>query len=294
MTAANFADRLTERILTTNSRICVGCDPSPEHFPPELAEMDNPVAAIARFGEELIGAVEREAAVIKFQAAFYERHGAPGVGALARHAAMARDARLITILDCKRGDIGNTMRAYCDAYVAPGAPVEVDAVTLTPYLGADGLAPFNVCAAEHGKGYFVVVKSSNPSTSDVQDVRMEDGRPLYHRVAEMTAAVGCHLVGAEGYSAAGAVVGATYPEAVAELREVMPRQFFLLPGVGAQGGDPKMLGAAFDERGLGGLVASSRGIAAAWREREGMNWRDAAREAVRELNAAVNSILSTP
>jgi len=291
MTApANFADRLCERILAANSRVCVGCDPDPTHFPAVFRGTDA-VAATARFGKELVAAVAGEAAALKFQSAFYERLGPPGMRVLGKHLAYARKAGLITILDCKRSDVGHTMRAYCEAYLAPGAPLEADAVTLTPYLGSDGLAAFNVCAGEHGKGYFVVVRSSNPSTADVQDVRMEDGRPVCFRVAEMTAAVGRHLLGARGYSAAGAVVGATYPELVADMRALMPEQFFLMPGVGAQGGDASLLGAAFDEQGLGALVAASRSVAYAWKERKGMDWREAATAAARELKEAVNATL---
>ena len=289
--APNFADRLVERIVRIKSRICVGCDPDPALFPPELAQKEDAVAATAAFGLELMAAVREVAAAVKFQAAFYERLGPAGVEVLARHLAAAREAGLIAILDCKRGDVGHTMQAYCEAYLTPGAPLEADAVTLAPYLGADGLAPFTVCAGEHGKGYFVVVKSSNPSTTDVQDVRMEDGRPVYHRVAEMTAAEGRRLVGESGYSAAGAVVGATYPDVVARLRELMPQQFFLMPGVGAQGADVGLLGPAFDTRGLGALVSSSRGVAYAWRAREGRRWQEAAREAARDLRRAVNQAL---
>jgi orotidine-5'-phosphate decarboxylase len=286
----NFADRLCERVLATGSRICVGCDPDPEQFPPAFRGTDA-VAATARFGRELVTAVAGEAAVLKFQAAFYERMGPPGMRVLEKHLAYARRAGLITILDCKRSDVGHTMQAYCEAYLAPGAPLEADAVTLTPYLGSDGLAAFNVCAGEYGKGYFVVVKSSNPSTADVQDVRMEDGRPLCYRVAEMTAAVGRHLLGSRGYSAAGAVVGATHPELIADMRALMPEQFFLMPGVGAQGGDASLLGAAFDAQGLGALVSASRSVAYAWKDRKGMDWREAAAVAARELKDAVNATL---
>jgi orotidine-5'-phosphate decarboxylase len=289
--ASHFADRLVDRILRIKSRVCVGCDPDPELFPPELKAGDDAVAATAAFGVELLAAVRDVAAAVKFQAAFYERFGVPGIEVLAGHLAAARRAGLITILDCKRGDVGHTMRAYCEAYATPGAPLEADAVTLSPYIGADGLAPFSACAAEHGKGYFVVVKSSNPSAADVQDVKMEDGRPVYYRVAEMTAAMGLHLVGESGYSSAGAVVGATYPDVVARLRELMPQQFFLMPGVGAQGGEVALLGPAFDRRGLGALVSSSRGVAYAWREREGVSWQEAAREAARDLRRAVNEAL---
>jgi orotidine-5'-phosphate decarboxylase len=295
--AANFADRLCERVFATNSRLCVGCDPEVALLPAFAGRgrpHKTPVAAIKRFGFELLPAVAPHAAAVKFQSAFYERFGAAGVRVLEHHLAAARAAGLITILDCKRGDVGHTMRAYCDAYLAPGAPLEADAVTLSPYLGSGGLAAFNVCAGEYGKGYFVVVKSSNPSTADVQDVRMEDGRPLCHRVAEMTAGLGRRLLGTRGYSAAGAVVGATHPESLAALRALMPEQFFLLPGVGAQGGEVARLGPAFDAQGLGGLVAASRSVAFAWRERPDVDWREAAAAAARELNAAVNAILSKP
>jgi orotidine-5'-phosphate decarboxylase len=286
----NFADKLAERVLATNSRVCVGCDPDPEHFPPVFRGTDA-VAATARFGKELVTAVAGEAAALKFQSAFYEKMGPHGLRVLQKHLAYARRAGLIVILDCKRSDVGHTMRAYCEAYLAPGAPLEADAVTLTPYLGSDGLAAFNVCAGEYGKGYFVVVRSSNPSTADVQDVRMEDGRPVCYRVAEMTAAIGRHLLGSRGYSAAGAVVGATYPELVADMRALMPEQFFLMPGVGAQGGDASLLGAAFDAEGLGALVSASRSVAYAWKGRKGMDWREAAAAAARELKEIVNATL---
>jgi orotidine-5'-phosphate decarboxylase len=284
----HFADRLAEAVLAKNSRICVGCDPDPAYLPPALAAGRDAVAAVERFGLDLLDAVAKFTPAVKFQSAFYERFGAAGVAVLERHLAAARGRGLIAIADVKRGDVGHTCRAYADAYLAAGAPLEADAVTVTPYLGADTLAPFADAAAKYGKGFFVVVRSSNPSAADCQEVVTADGRPLYERVARMTVAAGADNVGECGYAAAGAVVGATSPAAVAALRKLMPRQIFLIPGVGAQGGEPALLGPAFDERGLGGLVAASRSVAFAWRERGDGDWAAAAADAARELRDAVN------
>ncbi len=287
--ARHFADRLGARILATDSRLCVGCDPAPALFPAELKELDD-AAATAKFGAALIGAVAAAAAAVKFQSAFYERLGAAGVSTLVEHLALARNAGLVTILDVKRGDVGHTSRAYADAYLAAGAPLAADAVTVSPYLGRDTLDAFAEVAAENGTGLFVLVKTSNPSAGDIQDITTPAGDKVYERVAALVAEVGAAFVGEAGYSAVGAVVGATYPDEIGRLRELMPAQFFLLPGVGAQGADVARLGPAFDERGLGALVAASRSVAGAWRERGG-GWPEAAAAAARELRDGVNAVI---
>jgi len=288
----NFADRLSDRILTIESRICVGCDPETRLFPPALREKPNVLAAIETFGFGLMDAVAPFAAVLKFQSAFYEKFGSAGFCALEKQVARARDIGFLVILDCKRGDVGHTTQAYADAFLKPGAPLEADAVTVAPYLGSDTLAPFAATAAAHGKGFFVLVKTSNPGAGDLQDLKLEGGGFVYERTAALVAAAGAELVGVCGFSSAGAVVGATYPELVANLRALMPKQYFLLPGVGAQGGDAALLGAAFDKRGLGGLVAASRSVAFAWRDNPDLTWEVAAAMAARKLRDDVNASLA--
>lgn len=288
----NFADRLSERILASESRVCVGCDPATKLFPPALKEMPNVLAAIEAFGYGLMDAVAPFAAALKFQSAFYERFGSAGICALEKQLARARDMGLIVILDVKRGDIGSTTQAYADAFLKPGVPQEADAITVAPYLGGDTLAPFTAMAAAHGKGFFALVKTSNPGAGDLQDLKVEGGGFVYERTAALVAAAGAELIGASGYSAAGAVVGATYPELLTKLRALMPRQYFLLPGVGAQGGDANLLGPAFDKHGLGGLVAASRSVAFAWSDYPDLTWELAAATAARKLRDDVNAMLA--
>jgi orotidine-5'-phosphate decarboxylase len=286
----NCADRLSERILTVKSRVCVGCDPEPDLLPPAVKAGGTVLAAVERFGFRLMEATAPYAAAFKFQIAFYERLGSAGVCILEKHLAAARGGGIPVILDAKRGDVGHTTRAYAEAYLAAGAPLEADAVTVAPYLGRDTLDAFIEVAATYGKGFFVLVKTSNPRAGDLQDLALADGGTLYERTAALVAAVGEKLRGTRGWSSAGAVVGATYPEAISRLRELMPHQYFLLPGVGAQGGDAALLGPAFDRDGLGALVAASRGVAFAWRERPELKWEEAAAAAATALRERVNAV----
>lgn len=294
MSGVHFADRLCDRVLGANTRVCVGCDPEAALLPPALTAGGAVIAATERFGLELLPAVAPHAAAVKFQSAFYERLGSAGFCILEKHLAAARELGLPAILDAKRGDVGHTSHAYAEAYLAAGAPLEADAITVAPYLGRDTLEVFAEVAAANGKGLFVLVKTSNPSAADVQDVALAAGGMLFERVARLVAEVGAAAVGTMGYAAVGAVVGATYPELIAGLRHLMPRQFFLLPGVGAQGGDAGLLGPAFDERGLGALVAASRSVAFAWRNKPDADWREAAAGAARALRDDVNAAVGTP
>jgi len=231
---------------------------------------------------------------VKPQLAFYELLGVPGMAAYADTVAYAREKGLFVIADGKRSDIGSTMQAYAAAHLGLTdlggelqAAFDADALTVNAYLGSDGIKPLvDVCKARD-KGIFVLVKTSNPSSGELQD-KTADGAPVYELMGRMCETWGGDTVGAHGYSAVGAVVGATYPQQLTELRAKLPHTFFLVPGYGAQGGGAADVAGAFDQNGLGAVVNSSRGIMCAYKA-EGCDERDfagaARREAVRMRDA---------
>ena len=228
---------------------------------------------------------------VKLQLACFERLGAPGWSALERVVAVGREHGLLVIADGKRGDIALTSRAYAQALVGetpgPFGPVPglgVDAFTANPLLGRDSLEPLVAAARTAGAGCFCLVRTSNAGAADVQDLVVE-GRPLHERLAEMVDELGADTVGAHGLSSVGAVCGATRPEHLGRLRELMPHAVFLLPGVGAQGGTVEGLGPAFRPHPAAGLVASSRSIVDAHLGRGGDPAAAAAR-AAEDLRAA--------
>jgi orotidine-5'-phosphate decarboxylase len=225
-------------------------------------------AGIAAHCRTLIERAGPACVAVKPQLACFERIGAPGWAALAKVCDAARDAGLLVVADGKRGDVPVTAAAYAQGLVGetptPWGPVTglgADAFTANPLLGADSLEPLVEAAAAAGAGVFALVRTSNPGAADVEDLPAPD-RPLHERLAEMVEGLAPRLAGASGLSGMGAVVGATEPEHIARLRELMPRSVFLIPGVGAQGGKPEHLGAAFAPGPASGLVAASRGIAA--------------------------------
>ena len=270
---AAFSDRLADAVERKRSQLVVGLDPVAERLPVELRG-DGPAAGFARFCSGIIDAVAPFAAAVKPQSAFFEALGADGVRALEEVAAYARAAGLLVIADAKRGDIGSTARAYAAAFVEPrgSAPPLADAITVNPYLGRDALEPFVAACRREGAGIFCLVKTSNAGGADVQDVVLSDGRPLWQHVAELVDDWGRDLVGEGGLSSLGAVVGATYPREVAEARRLLPRAVILLPGVGAQGGEPAELGSAFTSGPASALVSASRSVIYA----PGDDWRKAA------------------
>jgi orotidine-5'-phosphate decarboxylase len=202
-------------------------------------------------------------AVVKPQIAFFEQLGAAGMRALERVVVAARARGLLVVLDAKRGDIGSTAEGYAAAYLEPGAACEADAITLSPYLGLDTLEPFAVRAEAHGRGLFVLVKTSNPGSGDLQDQEVK-GEPVYRVVARSLGDLTARLRGPEtGWSSLGVVVGATYPEQGERIRELMPGALFLIPGYSAQGGSAAdaVRGFVAGPSGLeGGIVSSSRGL----------------------------------
>jgi orotidine-5'-phosphate decarboxylase len=251
----HFADRLAAAVERKGAALCVGLDPDPRLMPPGLG--------VAEFCRGIVDAVAEVAVAVKPQAAFFEAQGSTGWAALVEVCAYARDAGLLVVADAKRGDVPSTARAYAAAF----APL-ADAVTVNPYLGLDSLEPFLAC---EGLGVLAVLKTSNPGSADVQDLPLEDGRPLWQHVAELIDGWGAGLVGECGLSSVGAVVGATHPEVLETVRSLLPSAVLLLPGVGAQGGRTEELAAAFAPGPASALVSASRSViyadsGGAWQE----------------------------
>ncbi len=292
----HFADRLMDAVRRKGSRLCVGLDPRVDLLPPDLpGSASDPAKRVESFCLNLCLGTEPYAVAVKPQAAYFEALGAEGMVCLERVMCFARELGLLVILDAKRNDIGSTAQAYADAYL--GARPEVcgpclqvaDAITINAYLGYDGVEPFVNKAHEHGTGLFILVKTSNPGSGQLQDLRLESGLTVYQHMADLVAQWGQDLVGASGYSSVGAVVGATYPEQLKELRARLPQTPFLVPGYGHQGASAADVAAGFDKQGLGAIVNSARGIIYAYRKREGTFTQaaaEAAQEARDELNAA--------
>ncbi len=296
----HFADRLFEAVQSKGTPVCVGVDPRPELLPSGFltvgeADAKQTASAIGRFSTELVELVASMVPVVKFQAAFFERLGVDGCAALHNAAERAVDLGLIVIIDGKRNDIGSTAEAYADAYLGMEVrknprqkpPWPGHALTINPYLGSDGIQPFLKAGLKAGKGAFCLVRTSNPSAKDFQDLH-SDGIPIYQHVARRVRDWGEPLLGESGYSLLGAVVGATYPTELAQLRDVMPRVPFLVPGYGAQGGSAADVSAAFDGKGLGAIVNNSRGILSAHMrtdlaEKYQHDWKSAIVHAVREM-----------
>lgn len=291
MAAQHFADRLIAAVRRKGNPVLVGLDPREESLPPGLVVGKGTKAAslgLIKFCNSIIDVVAPLVPAIKPQSAFFEQLGPPGCAAL--HAVILHAIRegLIVILDGKRNDIGSTAQGYAEGYLGSEAPWNCDALTVSPYLGDDSLAPFVDVAKARGAGIFVLVKTSNPGGKRFQDI-VADGKPLYRHVADHVESLARETVGAGGYGSVGAVVGATYPEQLAELRQAMPHTWFLIPGFGAQGGTAKNCAAAFDANGLGAIVNNSRGIIFAhsrpeYRNRFGpARWQEAVEAATRDM-----------
>ena len=277
-----FADRLAEAVERKRSQLLVGLDPRPDLLPVELvgdAHVDREAAAegCARFCRGIVDSVAPHAVGVKPQLAFFEALGSAGIRAFEEVCAYARAAGLVVLADAKRGDIGSTSRAYAAAYLEPrGAePPLADAMTVNVYPGRDSLEPFLAACRRHGAGLFCLVKTSNEGVTDVQDLVLSDGRPVWQHVARMVHELGEELVGSRGLSSVGAVVGATHPRAVGEARRLLPQAVLLLPGVGAQGATPADLARAFTSGPASALVSASRSVLYAFRT-TGDDWRTAA------------------
>lgn len=289
-------DRLIEKIEQMQNPTVAGLDPKLDYVPEYIRKrcfekygetLKGAAKALLEFNKGLIDALYDIVPAVKPQAAYYEMYGAAGVKTLYKTQEYARSKGMYVITDGKRNDIGTTMEAYAAAHlgkVKVGSteiePFLGDALTVNGYLGSDGIKPLLKICSENDKGIFVLVKTSNPSSGELQD-RLIDGEPVYEVMGKMCEKWGEELPGVYGYSGVGAVVGATYPEQIKTLRALLPKTFFLIPGYGAQGAGAKDIAGAFDKNGLGGIVNSSRGIMCAY-QKEKCDERQFAEAARRE------------
>jgi orotidine-5'-phosphate decarboxylase len=254
----HFADRLAAAVRARGNAVCVGLDPRWESLPAELRRRHTShAAAFEEFCDRVLTVVAPLVPVVKPQAAFFEACGEEGYAAMRRLMAKARSLGLLTILDGKRNDVASTATAYAEAAFRLW---EADACTVNPYLGRDAVEPFLATARKHQAGVFVLVRTSNPGAGLFQDLKVEDGRPVYQHVGAAVAGWARENLGACGYGDVGAVVGATYPAETKLLRQLMPEVLFLVPGFGAQGGTADDVRLAFRGDGLGAVVNSSRGV----------------------------------
>lgn len=288
----HFADRLIKAIQKKGAPICVGLDPRLEQIPNFIKKGDSFEAAaecFLEFNKGIIDAVHDLVPAVKPQFAFYVEHGSPGVWAFEETCKYAQEKGLIVIADAKCNDIGSTAEAYARAFLFS---FHCDAVTVNPYLGYDGVKPFIEVCKKHGKGIFVLVKTSNKSSGDLQDRMTEDKLRNYEVTANFVESWGADEIGKSGYSNIGAVVGATFPTEAKRLRQLMPHAFFLVPGFGAQGGTAADVKACFNKDGLGALINSSRDIIFAWpRERSERFFGEAAKEAVLKMKKDLEKII---
>ncbi|MGN0550875.1 MAG: orotidine-5'-phosphate decarboxylase [Acutalibacteraceae bacterium] len=290
-------DRLIEAIVEKQNPTVAGLDPKMDYIPGYIKEQ-----AFSQYGKTLEGAAEALwiynkglidalcdiVPAVKPQAAYYEMYGWQGVRALAKTIAYAKQKGMFVITDGKRNDIGTTMEAYAAAHLGTtlveGEELEAfgaDALTVNGYLGSDGIMPLADICSKRDKGMFVLVKTSNPSSGELQNLELDGGGSIYLHMGKMCEKWGESLPGKYGYSGVGAVVGATYPKQLTELRAELKSTFFLVPGYGAQGGTADDIAGAFDKNGLGAVVNSSRGIMCAWKK-ENCNEQDYAAAAYRE------------
>lgn len=277
-------DLLIKKIKTTENPTVVGLDPTleiiPQYIKKEmfdgLGKTPNAVGAMfTKFNKAIIDAICDLVPAVKLQIAMYEGYGIAGIKSYIQTAEYAKQKDLIVIGDIKRGDISSTAEAY--ASHIGGVTIEgvnhdswkVDAITVNPYFGTDGILPFIKNCKTYNKGIFILIRTSNKSSYELQELKIAgSGRPLYHHVADLVGEWGKDLIGQHGYSLIGAVVGATHKDQGISLRRQLPHTFFLVPGYGAQGGTGADLRGYFDKNGLGITVNSSRGIIGAWKKEE--------------------------
>lgn len=305
----NKIDELIEKIKETQNPTVIGLDPRYEMIPEVIRNkypqtLEGVAKAIVEFNKKLIDATYDIIPAVKPQIAFYEMYGLEGMKAFEETCKYAKQKGMLVIADIKRGDIGTTAKAYSNAFLGKTkigdkeeTIFDVDFVTLNPYMGLDSVKPFIEDCINYNKGVFILAKTSNPSSGDLQDVKLEDGEEVYIKVAKLIKEWGKDSIGENGYSSVAAVVGATYPDQLEEIRKVAPNTFFLIPGYGVQGGKAEDIALAFDKNGLGGIVNSSRGLMCAykselWKDKYAEEEFDKATraEAIRmkeELNSAI-------
>ena len=298
-------DRLIDKITQTDCPVCVGLDTQLEYIPENFLNGDNSdlleyaAKNIFEFNRAIIEAIADIVPCVKVQSAYYEMYGYKGVEALYKTIQYAKDKGLIVIADVKRNDIGSTAAAYSSAYLGRTkimgeeiAPFDADFITVNGYLGLDGIKPFVEDCGRYQKGIFVLVKTSNPSSGDLQDL-VSGGKTIWEHMADRVEKWGSGLIGKYGYSSVGAVVGATYPKQAAAIRKNHPRIFVLIPGYGAQGATAKDILPSFDAKGGGGIVNSSRAVLTAYRDKKykNLSFTSAARECVLDTKKDITNAL---
>lgn len=279
----NAIDRLINKIKETNNPTVIGLDPRYELLPKCLLEkypntLEGVSQAIVEYNKALIDETYDVIPAVKPQIAFYEMFGIPGMKAFEETCKYAKQKGMIVIADIKRGDIGSTAQGYSNAYLGKTkigekeeSIFDVDFITVNPYMGTDCVKPFIEDCKKYGKGIFILVKTSNPSSGELQDVKLENGEEVYVKVAKLVEEWGKDLRGENGYSSIAAVVGATYPKQLKQIREIAPHTYFLIPGYGAQGGKAEDIALGFDKNGLGGIVNASRSLMCAYKSEL---WKD--------------------
>ncbi len=299
-------ERLIAAIRAKHNPTVAGLDPRLDMLPAELLDkhlsakgetLQAAADAIVEFNVGILDALADVVPAVKPQLACYEAFGAPGMDAFAQTIAHARQLGYYIIADAKRGDIGSTAEQYAQAFLGTTqvgstaiSPFPCDCVTVNPYLGSDNLLPFYQQCQQHDKDIFVLVKTSNKSSYEVQELMVGD-RPVYKVIAELLARTGADSIGASGYSRIGMVVGATYPAHLTALRKALPNSFFLVPGYGSQGGTAADVAGAFDHNGYGAIINSSRAILCAWQKRGG-HFADAARAEALDMKKALSAVIS--
>lgn len=304
----NQMDLMIDRIIEKHNPTVAGLDTRVEYLPEEfIAElgigaidtMEKAAQAILAYNKRLIKALCDIVPAVKVQIAYYEMYGVAGMKAFEETLKAAHEAGMSVMVDAKRNDIGATAEAYATSYLGKtqlpageARAFEGDFVTVNAYLGVDGVKPFVNACEKNGGGIFALVKTSNPSSGQLQDMKLEDGRTVYEMMGDLVSEWGESTIGRHGYSQVGAVVGATYPEQGRELRARMKHTFFLVPGYGAQGATGKDIAGCFDENGLGAIVNASRSLLCAWKKQPGVAFDTAARnEAIRmrdDITANIN------
>ena len=304
-------DQLVAKIKKTQAPIVVGLDPMLNYIPEQVQKkafeekgetLAGAAEAIWQFNKAIVDTIYDLIPAVKPQIAMYEQFGVDGVIVFKKTVDYCKEKGLVVIGDVKRGDIGSTSEAYAVGHLGKVqvgsqtyAGFDEDFATVNPYLGSDGVKPFIKVCKENNRGIFVLVKTSNPSSGELQD-KLVDGKPLYELVGKMVDEWGSDCIGESGFSEVGAVVGATYPEQGRILRAIMPKTYILVPGYGAQGGKGKDLVHFFNEDGLGAIVNSSRGIIAAYKQEVyakfgAEHFADASRQAVLDMIADIQGAL---
>ena len=283
----NAIDRLINKIKETNNPTVMGLDPRFDMIPKCVTDkyektLEGVSKAILEYNKALIDETCDIIPAVKPQIAFYEMFGIPGMEAFKETCKYAKEKGMVVIADIKRGDIGSTAQGYSNAFLGKTkigdkeeSIFDVDFVTVNPYMGTDCVKPFVEDCKKYDKGIFILVKTSNPSSGELQDLKLENGQEVYMQVANLVEKWGEDLRGEYGYSSIAAVVGATYPEQLEQIRKEAPHTYFLIPGYGAQGGKANDIALGFDKNGLGGLVNASRSLMCAYKSEL---WKDEFKE----------------